>query len=307
MRRIHSGVLAAAVLVSFLSGCGPQVTVMHTIPAVYNLGLIERVVLVEAWGSSFEVPAVVSAMAGESYARGFYQFVDARSARMAIRVLKSADAEREAEKFRNEWKADVYIGLELLGCRVKPNSRVVTEKDKDGKEYQVTKYWHEGSCEVKVDLVNARDGREIASFGVVSSEETSPMNTESSYDAEQALKRALESAGVQAVARFTPRRASQSIFLEKDAPLGKEGGQLVSDHRLPEARKFWEDALSSYQEVASYNYNLGAVCDALGDSAAARRYYEKAVRLAPDSDRYRNALSSLEQREADARALRQRK
>jgi tetratricopeptide (TPR) repeat protein len=280
---------------------------MHTIPAPYNLGLIETILLVEGNGNYSDLSTVVSRMGEESRARGFYQFVDARSVRMPLSVLKSSGNEREAERFRSDWKADVYAAVDVRDCRVRKASKVFKEKDKDDREYSVTKYWHEASCELKVDLVNARDGREIASFGVVSTQETSPSEKAGSYDESVARGNALDGVALEAIDRFTPRRTSQSIFLEKEAPLGKEGGQLVSDRKLPEARRLWEENLNTYRDSAPYNYNLGAVCDALGDNAAARRYYEKAIRLDPSKDRYSNALGSLEQREADARALRQKR
>ncbi len=304
MRKIGYWFVTAVV---FLCGCGPHVTLTHTVPAPYNLGLIEKIVLVEALGYSDDVREVVSRMADISRYRGFYQFIDARSARMPLRLLKSTKEEKEAERFREEWNAGVWAGLEVLDCRIRMLSKAVKEKDDKKNEITVTKYWHEASCEVKVDLVNASDGREIASFGVVGTGETDPAASSGPTEAGQARVNALASAAEQAVDRFTPRRVSEYVSIDKDAPLGKEGGKLVSDKKLVEARQFWEEALDSHANSAPFLYNLGAVCDALGDTQSARKYFAEAIRLAPDESKYRRALSALEQREADARELREQR
>jgi Flp pilus assembly protein TadD len=65
---------------------------------------------------------------------------------------------------------------------------------------------------------------------------------------------------------------------------------MIDANRLQDARATWEVALRSSRTSAALNFNLGAICEATGDTAAARKYLQTAVRLAPNENRYRVEL-----------------
>lgn len=123
----------------------------------------------------------------------------------------------------------------------------------------------------------------------------------------EARRQAAGAAAERAVDRFTPRRISESIALEEDAPEAKAGIERIEAGRYEEARQVWERALERYPDSAPLHYNLGAVCEALGATTSARRHYEEAARLAPFQKKYREALEELRQRLDDAEALRRRR
>jgi tetratricopeptide (TPR) repeat protein len=120
------------------------------------------------------------------------------------------------------------------------------------------------------------------------------------------LSRAVDEAAERAAGQFTPRRITESISLDEKAPLAKAGIAEIEAGRHDRARKLWEGALDANPASAGLLYNLGAVCEALGDARAARRYYEDALGLAPAKTEYRKALDKLEARQRDAEELRRR-
>ncbi len=73
---------------------------------------------------------------------------------------------------------------------------------------------------------------------------------------------------------------------------------MINAERLRDARAIWESALRQHRDSAPLQYDLGAVCEALGDYAAARRYFQSAVRLSPADRRYREELTLLQRRNA---------
>lgn len=297
-------VLLALGCAALLSACGPGVTLTRTVPAPYNLGPVKKVAIVDVRGSSdHEQERFLTEILYESSRRGFYQVVDARP--YGVRIADLREPSRSTEKLRRDVNADVYLEARLYGCRSRLNSEVVKEKDKEGNKVSRTKYWYRAECGASLTLVDAK-GRDVASFEVEGDESSYKSDEPESYKEEITLNEAIDEAGQHAVSQFTPRTVTEDIRLEKDAPLAKEGIQEIEAGRYTQARVLWEGALKTSAGSAALQYNLGAVCEALGDTRAARRYYEEAIQLASGNEKYREALSKLEDRERDAEALRKK-
>ena len=302
--RRPSPCLAAPLLALAAASCGPGVSLSRVVPAPVNLGPVKTLALVDARGPDREVERFVGSLLYEERSRGFYQVVDARSYR--VRVADLTRDRRRAEDLLADVKADVYFELLVAGCSARERSKVVEEKQKDGTKVSKTKWWYEAECSVTFDMVD-RAGNDLASFEVVGTHETSLREKSQSWERDTSLSAAIDDAARLGASRFTPHRVTESIALEKEAPMGPEGIELVEAGRYDEARRMWERARDQHGDVAALRYNLGAVCEALGDVNAARREYGEAIRLAPGKERYRQALDKLEQRESDAEALRRRR
>jgi len=62
---------------------------------------------------------------------------------------------------------------------------------------------------------------------------------------------------------------------------------MIGADRLTDARAIWETALRKNRGSAPLHYNLGAVCEAIGDLPSARRHFERARQLSPEERKYR--------------------
>jgi Flp pilus assembly protein TadD len=120
---------------------------------------------------------------------------------------------------------------------------------------------------------------------------TSP-RAEKATDEDRALaiERAVRHAASEAAHRMTPRRVRESIALDDTAPAFAEGMAMIDAGRFADARKIWEAALQTGATSAPLRYNLGAVCEALGDRRAAELHYNAARQLAPGQPRYADEL-----------------
>ena len=297
-RRI--GALALALAFSGW-GCGPAVTVTHLQPAPYNLGPARRLVLVEVGGSFSAETRLAKAFLDQVAAGGVLTIQDATRESVRLAALGSGMAAREAKEFRKKWPADVYVGI---GSELQAHSRFDRHKKKtDDGEVEVVRHWVEAECEVRVRLLDANDGRELASFSVTQAGESAHSDNVSSDMRTDAEDRAIESAVADAVSQFAPRMVSERISLDKEAPMAEAGLKLVEAGDLAGARRLWEQGLATNPTSAPLRYNLGALCEALRDRRAARQYYEDAIRLNPAESKYREALDALEARRRDTKAL----
>lgn len=297
-RRIRAFVPA---LVLSASACGPAVTVTHLEPAAYNLGPARRLVLVEVEGNFSGKTRVARAFLEQVAAGGVFTIQDATRDNVRLAALGSGAAARDAKAFRRNWPADVYVGL---GIELHAQDRTERHKKKtDNGEVDEVRYFAEATCDLQVRLLDANDGRDLATFSLNQTGRSSTSDTAKSGMRGEAEDHAVGSAAAGAVSQFTPRKVQERIALDKKAPLGEEGLKLVDAGDLVGARRLWEDALKTNATSASLRYNLGALCEALRDRRAARPYYEDAIRLNPSEPKYREALDALEARARDSKAL----
>jgi hypothetical protein len=296
--------VAAAVLAA--AGCGPSVSVTRLVPPPYNLGPARQLVLVEVDGPGRWRSDAIASFRETVASGGVFRLAIATQAGVRLSLLGEGEAARTAKAFRSEWPADVYVGLDVSGVTSKMRTKKEKVKAKDGTETERTRYWAEGTCEVELTLLDARTGTLLARY---TTDETRTTSRAEAPDEE--LLREAETAAVRAtvetaVHQFTPRRVSDVLPLDGDAPDAKAGVEKIEAGDLRGARRLWEETLRRAPDDARLLYNLGVVSEALGDPKAAREYYEDAIRLAPGEPRYRGALDSLEQRQRDAEALRTR-
>lgn len=284
-----------------VSACGPAVTVTHLAPAPYNLGPARRLVLVEVGGSFAAEARLAKSFLDQVAGGGVLTIEDATGDHVRLAALGSGSAARDAKDFRRRWPADVYVGI---GSDLQSHAKFERHKKKtDDGEVEVVRHWVVAECEVRVRLLDAADGRELASFSVSQAGESAHADEVRSDMREEAESRAVDSAVSDAVSQFSPRRVEERIALDDKAPLAAEGVKLFEGGDLAATRRLWEGALEANPQSAPLRYNLGALCEALRDRRAARRYYEDAVRLDPAEPKYRDALDALDARRRDTKAL----
>jgi len=146
--------------------------------------------------------------------------------------------------------------------------------------------WIDAACEARVDVRDDR-GQHVLSMNV-HGEGTSPRSTSlTDEDRQVAFDQAARYAALNAAEMITPRVVKETIELDESAPSFEEGMSMIDANRLQDARAIWEVALQRNRDSAALNFNLAALCEAAGDSASARKYFQAAVRLAPNDNRYR--------------------
>lgn len=289
-----------------LTACGPAVTLSRVVPPTYYLGPVSQLVLVEARGTRSQVSDFTRALSSEVNGSGLLRMADGTGTGARLSAVRAGASPSDAASFRRQRPADVYVGA-VLSCDSTQQSETYREKDSRGVPVTRRRYWADARCEAHLDMVDGRDGRELAAFEASGQGSSSRVDYWSTTKAEEALDQAAVAAAKEAAALFIPRQVTERVYLEKEAPAAAAGIERIKAGQYAEARALWEQALQREPQSAPLNYNLGAVTEALGDVTAARAYYQRAIAFAPNQATYREALGRLEQRVRDAEALRRRR
>ena len=256
--------------------------------APHDLGQAESIAILSALGDSQQI---------EPFLLAFEQKVnDSRvlrvrnATRKGFVILKDTVDSTTAEKLRRAEPADVYLGIRNFTCLTERKSGETSVYDADRNRVKRQQSWFDARCSAKIDIIDAKDVRRVATFSV-RAEGTSPRVSEPSDDERRiALEQATRLAAREAAERITPRRVRESITLEESAPAFEDGMVMIAASRYAEARAVWEKALRREPRSAALRFNLGAVCEALGDRAAAEQHYTAARELAPGERRYADQL-----------------
>jgi tetratricopeptide (TPR) repeat protein len=265
-------VLSLAAAPSILAA--PRITFERQLPAPHDLGGAEELALVNAIGDSVKVEAFIGR---------FIEQVN-RSGRLRMR-----DARRDSDKTG----ADAYLSVKTFTCETRTGGAEGSAYDVDGKRVKRRFVWSDALCMARIDVAA---GRQRSSF-YVKGEGTSPRVFDLTDEEKNvALEQAAKYAAVDAAERITPRRVRESIPLDETAPSFEEGYARIDVERFQDAREIWEDALRKQPRSAPLHYNLGAVCEALGDHKAAELHYVAARQLAPAEPRYASELRSFHRR-----------
>ena len=278
------GALLTAVLLAAAPAlaAGPHLSYTRMVSSAYTLPVGQRIAFVFAVGDN---PAI------ESFVEDFVDFVDHAN---TLRIVNAVEDNRHAgsfeglnfRKLHKEQPADKYIGVSAFTCSGAPKSGKGSERDAYGERVQKMHEWVDATCEARVDV---RDelGQHVMSMSV-HGEGTSPRSTSLTEEEKQvAFDQAARYAALNAAEMITPRVVRETIELDESAPSFEEGMSMIDANRLQDARAIWEVALQRNHNSAALNFNLAALCVATGDSASARKYFQAAVRLAPDDSRYR--------------------
>jgi tetratricopeptide (TPR) repeat protein len=286
---------AAFVSLAPITAFAARVTFTRVIPPPHDLGMARRAAVIYAIGDSQEITTFVE------------RFIDYAS-RATLRIdnavennqYLSALNDAALRTLRHDHPADVYIGVNAFSCSGTQRSGEGSERDAYGERVRRLRMWVDAACDARLD-VYAPNGRKLFAFRV-HGEGMSPRAVSlSEEERDVAYEQAARYAALDAADAITPRIVRESIELDDTAPAFDEGVALITANRLTEAQKLWQSTLRRERQSAALNFNLSAVCEALGDTKSAEQYLRAAVRLSPTEARYRFGLDSFLQRNATLR------
>lgn len=272
---VRLAVLLHLLTAPFLFAVSPRIAFERVLPAVHDIGRDKDVAIVEAISSSPRIDDFVEQFVYQANHSGFHRIRDARTA---------------------TGPADVFLVIKTFACDTTIREGEGSVRDYEGNRIKRTVKWADAICRARVDIMS-REMKWVSSF-YGKGEGTSPRVEEvSDAEREVAVQQAARYAAVDAAERITPRRVKETIPLDETAPELEQGLALIDSGRLREARGHWETALRQSPRSAPLHFNLGAVCEALGDRKAAQAHYTAAHQLAPKEERYASEMRLFERRQ----------
>ena len=272
----------------------PRLTFTRTVVAAHDLGPAERLAVIYAIGDNRNIEAFVD------------RFIDLVS-RAGLRVENAIENnhhlivdEISLRTLRRDHPADVYLGVNRFTCSGDEKSAEGSERLESGERVKRMHHWIDATCSARIDVLGA-DGKKMFSY-TVRGDGTSPRATSLTEDERDiAYEQAARYAAVIAADEITPRTMRETIELDDRAPSFDEGFAMIGSERFGDARSIWKAAATRHHDSAALVFDLAAVSEAIGDFAAARDYYEKAVRLSPRERRYATELHLFRRRNVSAR------
>ena len=273
----------------------PRLTFTRTAAPAHDLGSAERLAVIYAIGDSAKIEAFVE------------RFVDLVSRSGGLRIENAVENnhhlivdEISLRTLRRDHPADVYLGVNRFTCSGDEKSAEGSEHLESGERVKRMHHWIDATCSARVDVLSA-DGKKMFSY-TVRGDGTSPRTTSLTEDERDiAYEQAARYAAVIAADEITPRTLRETIELDDRAPSFDEGFAMIGSERLADARSIWQAAATRHHDSAALFFDLAAVSEAIGDVAAARDYYEKAVQLSPKERRYATELHLFRRRNISAR------
>lgn len=233
--------------------------------------------------------AIARAAAGDPRLEMFLEDFVAQATRSGLVQVRDTRAGTGA--------ADAFLDVRTFRCESVVLESEGTARDVDGNRVKRRMFSIEAACSARVEVLTRTMKPQSTFFA--RGEGRSP-RVESLTDDERnrALDEAARHTAHDAAHRITPRRVRESIQLDDQAPSFEDGYAMISADRLTRARSLWEAALQKEPRSAALRFNLGALCEAMGDRQAAERHYSAAKAMAPSEPRYANELKLFARRGA---------
>lgn len=286
MRTIRWCILAVAFQAAALAAADFHLRFTRTIPPAIDLRPAQRLTIVEPRGSDEFLDAFLDR---------FFEYVDESGTLQVEKSVGRLDGDGLA-RLRRQHPADAYLTV-TFSCSGKQQSAEGSELDAAGTRVRRIHSWIDATCNSQLRIVHA-DGSPWLTF-TAHGEGTSPRVHDITNDERRvAYQQAVRYAALSAAEMITPRIVRDSIDLDQGAPQFDEAFSLIQSEQLAGARDLWESALLHHRDSAALQYDLGAVCEAIGDFHSARRYLEAAVRLSPQNRHYRDELENMRRRVA---------
>lgn len=260
----------------------PRVTYVRVIPAPLSLGDAQEVALVSALGDTLGVEVFVEHLVEQTNRSGTLRMQDVRDQTHAF-VL---------DHLRKSVATDAFLIVRAFTCTSEDRVGEGSVRDADGKRTPRKVMWVETRCTARVEALTATGARfAFAIKGEGTSARTSSIGGD---EREDAVIRAARFAAIEAAEKITPRRVRETILLDESAPSFDEAFAMIGNGNLTDARALWVSELRRHPTAAAaIHFNLGAICEALGDRNAAERHYHAAGKLAPKEKRYAAELRSF--------------
>jgi hypothetical protein len=293
--RVHvAAVVIVAALCTNTAFAVSRVTFERTIPAPQNPGAASDLALVYAIGDNQKINTFLDSFVDQTNRSGTVRMADATGDGRSF-FRGSLDA-ATAKRIRRRFPADLYVRVNGFSCRSDEHAGDAGAYDADGKRIRRKQRWVDATCTARLELINAATFVRMTAFNATG-QGTSPREPVITPDIVAiAVEQAARYAGVSAAELITPRRVRESILLIEDAPRFAEGMAMIDAGRPEEARRMWEEAARRQPSSAGVRFNLAAVCESIGDVAAAMREYQAARKLAPAERRFRDEFEMFRRR-----------
>lgn len=297
--------LFAAVLVTSTGAAASpraRVSFMRTVAPPHDLGKVERIAVIYAIGDNDKIRTFVDVFLDHANRSGTFRVDDATE--HGQHLFGGKPDESTIRHIRREHPADIYIGVNRFSCDMTLRGAEGSTRDVDGERVRRRQVWVDAVCRTRVDVIDGITAKRLFSFDVTG-EGTSPRSADITDEERNiALLQAARYVAINASEEITPRRVRESIELDDTAPAFEEAVPLIDAERFGDARGLWESALRSHPSSAALHYNLGAVCEAMGDLSTAREHFQEALRLSPDEARYRAEIDLFRKRNATMTSIR---
>ena len=264
--RALSAVLLQILVAPLALGVSPRIAFERTLPAQHDLGGVEEVAIVNAKGDAEAVEAFIDEL---------------------LRDLNRSESLRARDIRFTTGPAGAHLDIRSLTCTSNVREAEGSARDIEGNKVKKPYEAVEATCTARIDVLT-RFMKYRSTFYATGAATSPRVDAVSEEDRKETIDRAARHAASEAADRITPRRSREAIYLDEDAPAFEEGYAMIEAERLGEARKIWEEALRFNTRSAALRYNLGAVCEAMGDRRAAELHYSAARQLAPAEPRYTN-------------------
>ena len=287
--RSRPALFLSLTITTFAFAAPPRVTYVRVTPAPQSLGDAQEVALVSALGDTLGVEVFVEHLVEQTNQSGTLRMQDARD-QMHVFVL---------DHLRKAVAADSFLAIRAFTCTSEDRRGEGSVKDADGKRSPRRVMWVETRCTARVEALTAAGAR--FSFGIKGLGTSTRSSAIAPDDREDALMHAARFAAIDAAEQMTPRRVRETILLDDSAPSFDEAFAIIGNGNLTDAQALWVGELRRHPASAALHFNLGAICEALGDEQAAARHYNAAVKLAPKEKRYAAELRSFRRRTGEVR------
>jgi tetratricopeptide (TPR) repeat protein len=262
--RSTAAVLLHLFLAPLMLAASPRITFERVLPAAHDLGRVQDVAIVSAPANNPLLELFIERFTEETNRFGFLRVRDART---------------------TTGPGDLHLDIKTFTCDTAERQGEGSVRDLDGERVKRTYVTVGAVCMARIDVLSRFMKRQSTFYakGEGSSPHVAAVTEEERKDA---LEHAARHAADDAAERITPRRIRESIALDETAPAFADAYSLIDADQPAEARKIWERELRKQPRSAALHYNLGAVCEALGDRHAAELHYVAARQLAPQEQRY---------------------
>lgn len=260
-------VLIQLAFAALLHAASPRIVFDRTLPAAHDLGGAEDIAIVSSGPADARQDLFIEAFIEHANRSGVLFVRDGRDSAMP----------------------QIHLSIPPLECQSSVQQGEGGVRDVDGNRVRRRHWWVDASCAARVDVLSKAMKRQ-STFAVRGDGRSSRVDRVTAEETEEAIAEAVRVAAVEAAKRITPRRVRESVLLDETAPAFDEGMAMIEARRLERARAMWEQALGTAPQSAALRFNLGALCEALGDRRAAERHYQAARQLAPKEPRYASEL-----------------
>lgn len=231
--------------------------------------------------------AIARALGGDPRLETFLEDFVAQATRSGLVQVRDARTTTGA--------ADAFLDVKTFRCDSVVQESEGTSRDLDGNRVKRRMFLIEAACSARIEVLT-RTMKPQSTFFARGEGRSPRVESVTDDERNRALDEAARHAAHDAARRITPRRVRESILLDEQAPAFEDGYAMINAGRLTRARSIWEAALQKEPRSASLRFNLGALCEAMGDRQAAERHYSAAKAMAPSEPRYANELKLFARR-----------